>query len=116
LAALQEGKARLRQDTKGPNRTEAAFDAYLRADDEQDHIKREGITLRIGNGVRYTPDFTSQNLEGMTCFWEVKGFMREDAAIKVKVAASLFPFFIFYLVTKRTKKQGGGWSIEQVLP
>lgn len=122
LAGQETGKAMLRQDRGGLNKTEAAFDAHLRANAMRP--LREGLTLRLGNGVRYSPDFVviTDATNGhavpvceIRCY-EVKGFMRDDAAVKVKVAASLFPLFAFYLVTKRTKKQGGGWSIERVLP
>lgn len=111
------------------NRTEAAFFEWLKAgaigpDGEAvECAMREGITLKLGNGVRYTPDFTAWSEEdpsparmGWLQCYEVKGFMRDDAAVKIKVAAALFPFFRFYLVKQKTKKQGGGWSIERVLP
>jgi len=39
---------------------------------------------------------------------EVKGFWRDDARVKIRVAASLYPFR-FVAVTK-TK---GGWDIEE---
>ena len=42
--------------------------------------------------------------------------MRDDAAVKLKVAAALYPQFIFFLVTKRAKKLGGDWDVQEVLP
>lgn len=42
---------------------------------------------------------------------EVKGFWRDDARAKIKIAADLYPFR-FIAVMKRRKKDGGGWSEE----
>jgi len=42
---------------------------------------------------------------------ETKGFMRDDAAVKLKVAASMFPFWNFKLVKWDRKK---GWDIKEV--
>ncbi len=41
---------------------------------------------------------------------EVKGFMRDDAAVKLKVAAKMHPWWTFRLV-KKSKK---GWDIKLV--
>jgi len=41
---------------------------------------------------------------------ETKGFMRDDAAVKLKVAADKFPEFLFVLV-KKIKKQ---WDYEVI--
>lgn len=110
-------KPRLQQDGKGPNKTEAAFVQWLREQNcsQADRpILEQAVTLKLANGVRYTPDVFCPL--PVPTFYEVKGFMRDDAAVKIKVAAHLFPWFMFYLVTKRTKKQGGGWQVDRVLP
>jgi hypothetical protein len=39
--------------------------------------------------------------------------MMEDANVKLKVAAATFPF-IFKLIRRNTKKNGGGWSVEEI--
>jgi hypothetical protein len=118
-------KSRIRQQT-GPllNKTEAAFYEYLKGQRPGASVLPQSITLKIGNGVRYTPDFAvvsdaTNGHRSPVCefhFYEVKGFMRDDAAVKLKVAASLYPLFGFHLVTKRPKKLGGGWDIQNVLP
>lgn len=113
-------KATLRQK-RGPklNKTEAAFDAYLNAryDVEDWVLGSQNITLQLGNGVRYTPDFNAFARRGdmRPMFWEVKGFMRDDAGVKLKVAAALYPQFDFALV-HRDKSAPSGWRIEEVLP
>jgi hypothetical protein len=43
---------------------------------------------------------------------EVKGFWQDDARVKIKVAASIYPFR-FVAVTARAKKHGGGWAVEE---
>lgn len=116
-------KKRLRQDTKGLNKTEAEFLLWLRNHYDPVVVLSQAVTLRLGNGVRYTPDFVvpvprvpvdGKHVE--LAAYETKGFMRDDANVKLKVAASLYPFIKFHLVSKRTKKNGGGFSIEEVLP
>jgi len=107
-------RPRLRQDTKGPNKTEAAFLAYLHDRYHPSTIYAQAITLTLANGVRYTPDFFRGGME--PTFWETKGFMRDDASVKIKVAARVHPWATFYLVTKLPKKKGGGWKIDRVLP
>lgn len=117
-------KPRLRQDRKGPNKTEAEFEAWLKAEWKgAAFIHAQGFTLTLANGVRYTPDFVvviwREELVtdgSQVMAFETKGFMRDDAAVKVKVAARLFPWIKFHLVTKKRKKDGGGWAIEEVLP
>lgn len=114
-------KPTMRQDRKGMNKTEAAFSVHLYNTTGQAPL-REGLTLPLGNGVRYTPDFVvitdaTNGHEAPVCevrCYEVKGFMRDDAAVKIKVAARLFRFFSFFLVHQLPK--GGGWNIEQVFP
>jgi len=121
---------RLRQDRKGPNRLEREFEALLR--DEWKNIPgaevhAQAVTLVLANGVRYTADFmvfqpvacvrgAVNYVSGYVLFYETKGHMRDDAAVKIKVAARTYRNFVFHLVTKRRKKDGGGWSIEEVLP
>lgn len=101
---------RLRQ-RHGPklNKTEAAFLEWLCARYDPKDIRAQAVTLVIGNGVRYTVDFT--NLRAGLA-WETKGHMRDDAAVKIKVAASLYPEIKFHLVTR----DGPSWSIQEMIP
>lgn len=113
-------KPTMRQDRKGMNKLEQAFLHYLHALPNIRFQRREGILLRLGNGVTYRPDFTGWDYQPSVsafCCYEVKGgFFREDARVKTKVAASLFPFFRFYLAHQIPRKRGGGWKIEEVMP
>jgi hypothetical protein len=75
--------------------------------------KFEGIKLRLADNTFYTPDFAVMLADGTMQLQDVKGWMMEDAHVKIKVAASLYPFQ-FFLVRQRAKKNGGGWEIEEV--
>ncbi len=111
-AILTPPKARLRQkEGDGMNKTERAFFGYLKSSQPGATIYVQDVTLRIGNGVRYTPDFM---IDGPSAtFFEVKGFMRDDAAVKIKVAARVYRCFSFILASKR---KGGGWNLQRILP
>jgi hypothetical protein len=80
----------------------------------------EAMTLRLAADVRYTPDFTVLRPAGPGCCrleaHETKGYMRDDARVKVRLAASLFPWITFFVV-RRAKGPGvylGQWTIEEV--
>lgn len=117
------GKGRIRQNAAGLNRTEAAFLLHLQSNVcPSATIYPQAITLQLANGLRYTPDFVSvtyaftpESILSEWRAWEVKGFARDDAVAKLKMAARVFPAITFHLVTKLPKKQGGGWSIQRVL-
>ena len=67
--------------------------------------------LKLADKTYYTPDFEVMLPDGRIEFYEVKGFMRDDAAVKLKVAAQQFPQYIFRLV--RWDRQTG-WKISEV--
>lgn len=75
--------------------------------------KFEAITLKLADDTRFTPDFFVLHNDGTVEFQETKGWLREDALIKLKVAAALFPFFRFVMLTAKAKKLGGGWEIRE---
>ena len=97
------------------NRTEAAYDAHLAEQERRGAIiwrKFEGLKFRLADNTFYTPDFVVMtSLFELECH-EVKGFWEDDARVKVKVAASLYPLR-FLGVTARAKKRGGGWEVEE---
>jgi hypothetical protein len=114
---------RIRQNSAGLNKTEQAFYDYLKTRGDPGVLRTvlppQSVTLRIANGCRYTPDFVvayhhSTDIPSVDLVaYEVKGFMRDDAAVKIKVAATAFPWITFHLVTK-LPGGGGGWSISEV--
>lgn len=96
------------------NKTEAEYASHLSLAMKADEIvwyRFEAVTLKLANNTRYTPDFAVELANGEIEMHEVKGFWRDDARVKIKVAAALFPFR-FIAVVKRTAKNGGGWERE----
>ncbi len=65
----------------------------------------EAITLKLAADTRYTPDFVAMLADGEILFYEVKGFWRDDAKVKIKVASAKFPFRF-----KAVSKIKGGWQ------
>lgn len=69
--------------------------------------------LRLAKRTWYTPDFRVVRADGRIEFHEVKGFWRDDARVKIKVAARLHPYR-FLAVQKIPKGDGGGWKYEEI--
>lgn len=89
------------------NKLEAEYALYLKALEYSQEILWygfESVKLRLADKTFYTPDFAVLGIDGLE-FRETKGFMRDDAAVKLKVAAEHFPFK-FVLV----KKVKGEWQ------
>lgn len=98
------------------NKTEQAYAATLADRQHAGEVawyKFEGMKFRLADNTFYTPDFAVMLESGALEMHEVKGFMAEDANVKVKVAADLYPFR-FIIVRTRPKKDGGGWRIDEV--
>lgn len=93
------------------NKTERAYMQYISLLGYV-WIGVQNITLKLGNDTRFTPDFSTIDADGNLRFIDVKGFQREDALIKIKVAARLFPFAEFVIV----KKNKSGWDHNYVKP
>lgn len=74
----------------------------------------EAVTFKLAHDTRYTPDFLVQEMDGSLRLEEVKGgFFRDDAKVKAKVCASLFPF---PLVVLQQKSKRSGWTTILVKP
>ena len=74
----------------------------------------EPIRLRLADGCWFKPDFLSvpgidQEDTSITLF-ETKGFMREAARIRIRVAAEKYPFFRFVIVRWKNSE----WDFEEV--
>lgn len=94
------------------NKTEAEYEELLKADPTVVWFMFEGIKLRLADNTTYTPDFFLMRRSGLLEAHEVKGHWQDDARVKIKVAASMFPIK-FVAVQKIPKKQGGGWKSEE---
>lgn len=97
------------------NKTEAMYAQRLELLRQSGDIlwyKFEGITLKLADNTRYTPDFIVMARDNTLEVHEVKGFWQGDARVKIKVAAALFPFR-FIAIKAKSKKNGGGWEVEE---
>lgn len=97
-------------DEKGLNKMEKAWLAVLRSRGYE-RVRVQQITFKLAHDTRYTPDF-SAIVNGRQVFFETKGFMRDDARVKVFNAAREFREFDFVLV----KKEKGQWVEQKVKP
>lgn len=62
--------------------------------------------LRLADGSFYTPDFMVVTNDDVIELHEVKGFWREAAKVRIKVAAELYGIFRFVAV----RKKDGRWD------
>lgn len=95
------------------NKTEAAYAEHLRriTGTVVAWYKFEGIKLRLADNTFYTPDFAVMLTTGEIELHEVKGFWTDDARVKIKVAADMYPF-TFKALKVIPKSKGGGWNVE----
>jgi len=95
-------KPRPRHEPGKMNKTEIAYANVLELRKKAGAIKSwrfEPIKFRLADKTYYTPDFMvvlGDHIE----FHEVKGFWEDDARVKIKVVAELFPEFLFVAVKK----------------
>jgi hypothetical protein len=110
---------------------EREYHGILKAKFPADWIEFEPIRLKLAEKANYTPDFIVRKRRevqvgyvhpdsifeetSQLTAYEVKGFWREAARVRIKVAARLFPWIRFIAVRKQKKKDGGGW-VEEVFP
>ncbi len=74
--------------------------------------RHEAITLKLADGVRFTPDFLVDENDGRMTLIEVKGeYIRDDARIKLRVAVEMYPGFRWFLVIA---KRGGAWDVQRL--
>lgn len=107
-------KKRIRQSSKPlSNQLETEFGKYLRSVNwSGSPIYEQCITVRLANGLRYTPDWIKL-MDGKLYCYEVKGkHAWDDAIAKLKMAASLYRDWLWTLVWK----EDGEWRMQAVLP
>lgn len=100
------------------NKTEESYSHYLESLRQRGLIESwqfEPIKLRLADKTFYSPDFLIVTAEEMLEFHEVKGRVgpgpggwMDDARVKIKVAAEMYPMFLF-VGASRIKD---GWKIE----
>lgn len=104
--------AKANKPRESMNQTESAYALYLEALKRSGRVLRydfEPVKLRLADATYYTPDFRVLAQDGTLEFHEVKGFWRDDARVKIKVAAEMHPYR--FLAVKKTKN---GWEHEEI--
>jgi hypothetical protein len=70
----------------------------------------EQVKLRLAKATFYTPDFKVIRPDGLIEYHEVKGHWEDDARVKIKCAAEMYPEYLFVGVTWDRRK---GWQFER---
>lgn len=94
-----------------PNKTEDAYAQHLELLKHAGEVlwfQYEAIKLRLADGAYYKPDYAVLMRDCLLELHEVKGFWREAARVRIKVAASIYPFK--FVAVKKVK---GGWEREE---
>ncbi len=97
------------------NKTEAAYSLMLeglKATGDVAWYRFEGFKLRLADNTFYTPDFAVMRATGAIECHEIKGHWQDDARVKIKVAAEMYPFR-FVAAKKLAAKAGAGWLLEE---
>lgn len=108
------------------NKTESAYESYLTTLHHAgmiDGFKFEGIKIKLADNTFWTPDFIVFANDGVVELHDTKAttskkrtdgtkekapWIEEDAKIKLKLAAELFPFRVFAVF-----KTPDGWQKQQ---
>ena len=93
------------------NKLERRYADHLTLNQQAGHIiywTFDSLKLRLAEKTFYTPDFLIMRPDDTLEIHEVKGHWEDDARVKIKVAATLFPFK-FYAVTL----EKGAWVFEE---
>lgn len=115
-----KARIRVRRDEKpgDMNKTEAAYARQL------DMEKAAGTILEWwfdswkwklkAKATWFTPDFVVMRPDGALEVHEVKGFMEEDAWLKLKFFAALYPLPLFIVKKAKGKGNAGLWDITRM--
>ena len=96
------------------NKLELAFAYHLegrKLRGEIDEWYCNSIRFKLASGAWYKPDFLVVQ-DRKIVLYETKGFWREAARVRIKVATSLYPWFKFTAV----QKVGGQFQYEEFKP
>ncbi len=104
-------KGRVRSETGVMNRLESAYGAYLELRKRAGEIEWyafDAIKLRLAQKTFYAPDFVVMLTDATIEIHEVKGHWEDDARVKIKVAASLYPLRFVGITREK-----GAWQREE---
>ncbi len=108
---LRRGGRGVRRSPGQMNKLEAKYADFLRARQMAGEIIEwhfEAIKLRLAPKTFYDTDFLVMNSDYEIEIHEVKGFVEDDAIVKLKVAAAKYPFR--FLMVKHDKLLGWTWE------
>lgn len=114
VAIPSPSRAKARKRQAQMNKYEQRYGQELalrKAAGEIQEYRFEPFKMRLADNTFYTPDFLVLAADSVLEVHEVKGFWREDARVKWKVAAEQFDWFRFYAAT--WEKKGHFWQIEE---
>lgn len=103
----------------GQNKLEAAFHAEAKSFVPSPFaaVAWEPLKLRIAGNTSFRPDFLIVDAASHAYILiDVKGFMRDDAAVKVKTSASIHPYFRFAIVQRAKVGRARRWLVRRVCP
>lgn len=95
------------------NRTEAAYATHLEGLKHAGEVlwyRFEGVKLRLADNTFLTVDFAVMRKDKELEMHEVKGFMMDDANVKIKVAADQYP--LTFKIVRKAK--GGVWETKTI--
>ena len=95
----------IKKNISGMNRLEQKYAnhlAMLKCADEIDCYFFEKVGLRLANKCFFYPDFLVVYNDRFE-FHEVKGHWEDDALVKIKVAAQMYPFYKFIAIEYKNK-------------
>lgn len=98
-------------DTK-MNKTEGRYAALLEMRKQAGEIqdwRYEPLKIKLAEATYYTPDFLVVMADCFE-FHEVKGYWRDDARVKIKVAAAKCPWIKFFAV----QWIKSAWQMEEI--
>lgn len=115
LAKMKKTNGRGRTAGRGRdmNRTERAYAQHLLArmiDGDIIRFDFQAMKFRLASGCWYEPDFLVMRSNGLIEIHEVKGFMEDDAAVKLRVFAEQYWCFRVILVRLG---DGNQWTFEE---
>lgn len=72
--------------------------------------KFESVKLKLAHRCHYTPDFQVVLPSGRIQFHETKGHWEDDAVVKIKTAAAMYPEYDFLSI----QRKHGTWIINKI--
>lgn len=98
----------------GQNKTESDFDRLLADLKHAGRIKDfrfEPVKIRLAGQTSLRIDFLVLRRDRTVAAVEIKGYWREDAKVKTKVAPEVCPFFDYYVAFRDGLR---GWDVRPV--